>query len=134
MPSQPLGVQAPVTGTFSCSSGVPTISVASATGLLDGQFLASSGIIVPGTQIVSISGTTVTISANTIAAASAGTAFAAVSTLSNTGRVALPRFYQLSYVCSAAFTAGRLFAAIVLDVERPALYGAGYMLPAGVIA
>jgi hypothetical protein len=123
-------VAAPVAGTFSCSSGAGTISVASATGLIDGQFIASSGILVPGTQIVSISGTTITITPNTAAAASAGTPFAATSALSTgAGLTKQPRYLRLNYICSANFTAGSIWAGLALDPDRPTLYAPGVQMP-----
>jgi hypothetical protein len=122
-------------GTFSCSSGATTITVASATSLVAGMFIASSGILVPGTQIVSISGSTVTVSTATMASAVAGTTFAATSAL-GTGSAAtkLPRFLQLQFSVSATMTAGTLFCGIVLDLDKMPLYPAGFVIPAGVAA
>jgi len=133
--SEALQASTVVTGTFSCSAAASTISVASATNLLDGLFMASPGVLVPGTQITGISGTTISISPNTAAAAAAGTAFAATGALSTgAGVTKLPRYVRLSYVCSATFTAGTIFAGIVGDVDANALYPAGFTIPVGVAA
>jgi len=117
---------AAINTTFTCSSGASTITVASATGLAQGQQIAAAGYITPGTTISSISGTTVTLSANTIAAASTATA------ISFFARAPLPRFLRLNYVvANGPMTSGSIYAGAALDVDQLPQYAAGYTFPSG---
>jgi len=122
--SQP--ILTPISTTFTCSSGASTITVASATGLAVGQQIAASGYITPGTTITGISGTTITVSANTLAAASTATAIAFFA------RAPLPRFLRLNYVVSSGpMTAGSVTAYVALDADQTSVYPAGYTFPTG---
>lgn len=117
---------APINTTFSCSGASSTITVASATGLAVGQQIAAAGYITPGTTISSISGTTITLSANTLAAASAGTA------ISFFARMPLPRFLRLNYaVSNGPMTSGSIWAGTALDADQQPVYPAGYVFPSG---
>jgi hypothetical protein len=110
------------TGTTTLSSA--SMTVASATGLLQGQNVFGNPNVPPGITIASISGTTVTLSSGT--GVTAGTAVAT----SFGAPQPRPRFLQLAYTCSATFTAGSLWAGIVIDEDIPALYAPGYTWPA----
>jgi hypothetical protein len=101
-----------------------TVVVASAAGLLQGMNVFGNPNIPPGTTIASIAGTTVTLSTGVgvTAATLVATSFGAPEPK--------PRFLQLQYTCSATFTAGSIWAGIVLDDDIPALYAPGYTWPA----
>lgn len=103
-----------------------TITVGSATGLVQGGNIFGNPNIPPGLTIVSISGTTVTMSSGTGVLSSSG---AAVPTSFGAPQPR-PRFLKLNYNCSATFTAGKLWAGIVLDADQPALYPPGFTWPA----
>jgi hypothetical protein len=119
----------PVNTTFTCAASATTITVSSATGIQFGQELYSTSLgayFTPGTTVTGISGTTITISNATLAAASTATAisfFAAYPT---------PRYLRLNYVvASGPFTGGSLWGGIVLDQDRVPLYAPGFAFPAG---
>jgi hypothetical protein len=110
------------TGTTTLSSS--SMTVASATGLVQGQNVFGNPNVPPGTTIASISGTTVTLSTGTgvLAGTTIATSFGAPEPK--------PRFLQLVYTASATFTAGTIWAGVVLDDDQPALYAPGFSWPA----
>jgi hypothetical protein len=110
------------TGTTTLSSA--SMTVASATGLLQGQNVFGNPNVPAGVTIAAISGTTVTLSSGTgvTAGTTVATSFGAPQPK--------PRFLQLAYTCSATMTAGSLWAGIVLDADEPALYPPGFTWPA----
>lgn len=109
------------TGTFSSAS--TAVTVASATGILNGMYVTGAGIV-PGTTVASGAGTTsLVLSDNTQAA---GTNAA----LSFSPVIPTPRFIRLRYVASATMTAGTLaFAGIVLDEDNALYYAPGVTVP-----
>lgn len=115
---------APVNTTMTTTAASTTATVASATGLLQGQNIYGNANVTPGTTISSISGTTVTLSA---VAAASGTAVATSFGMPQPK----PRFLRLAYTCSATFTAGSIWAGIVLDAGQPSLYPPGFTWPTG---
>jgi hypothetical protein len=132
--SQP--IISPTTTTFTCSSGVNTITVASVTGLGLGMLVvpATAGIVTPGTTITGINTGTrvVTLSANTTGAAAAGSGISFAPGFGTSPTGGLPRFLQLNYVvASGPFTAGTIWAGIVLDDDQQPIYPAGYVFPKG---
>jgi hypothetical protein len=114
---------APVTTTGTFSSSSTSVTVASATGILNGTFVSGAGIV-PGTTVASGAGTTsLTLSDNTSAA---GTAVA----LTFSPVIPTPRFVRLRYVASNTMTAGTLsFAGIVLDEDNNLSYAPGFTAP-----
>jgi len=113
----------PVVTTMTTTGASNSATVTSATGLSQGMNVFGNANVVPGTTIASISGTTVTLSAN---ASGSGTL---VSTAFGAPQPK-PRFLSLAYTCSATMTAGKIWAGIVLDSDQPALYPAGFTWPA----
>jgi len=114
----------PVNTTGTTTAASASMTVASAAGLLQGQFIIGNPNVPDGTTIQSISGTTVTMSSGT--GVTAGTTVAT----SFVGLPRKPRFLQAVYTASATFTAGSLWGGIVLDDDQPALYKPGYTWPA----
>jgi hypothetical protein len=122
--SQP--ILKPVTTTFTCSANDNTITVASATGIKEGSPVYAPSHIVPGTTVTGISSTTITLSANTTAAAGSAQA------ISFFAQDPIPRYLRLNYVvANGPFTGGTLWGGIVLDSNTTLLYPSGFAFPAG---
>lgn len=112
--------QALTTGTFAAAS--TAVTVGSAAGIFNGQFVSGAGIV-PGTTVATGAGTTaLVLSANT-------TAIGNNVPLTFLAGNVIPRFYRLNYVCSATMTAGQLQSQIVLDADEQVYYRPGYVVP-----
>jgi hypothetical protein len=130
VPSVSQGVIAPVVTTAATTASSTTMTVASATGLLDGMFViggqglptsaAVSGIV-PGTRISTISGTTVTLDTAATVTNAAGTYF------TFTDMPPAVRFLKLTYTSSTgSFTGGTMNAYLAGDIDQ------GFQYPPGI--
>lgn len=115
----------PVNTTMTTTASSTAATVASGTGILDGAVIVGNPNVVPGTTVATGGGTTSLVLSS--AAASSGTSV--VTAFSSP--LIKPRFLELNYVCSATFTAGSVWAGIVLDLDKPALYPPGFVWPSG---
>ena len=115
---------ASVTTLLTTTAGSTAATVASATGILDGMQMTGNANLVPGTQVATGAGTTSLVL--TTAAAASGSA-----NVTFVAPFVFPRFIQLQFVASATFSAGTIFAGIVLDLDKPSLYPPGLVWPSG---
>lgn len=112
-----------VNTTMTTTATSTTATVASGTGTLNGMQVINPNVV-PGTTIATGAGTT------TLILSTAAATTATLIAVSFVGPMVKPRFLQLNYVASATMTAGSVFAALVLDVDKPTLYAPGYTWPA----
>ena len=130
VPSVSQGIVAPVVTTAATTASSTTMTVASATGLLDGMFvIGGSGVsgsasvsgIVPGTRIASMSGTTLTLDTAATVTNAAGTYF----TFSDAPPAV--RFLKLTFTSSTgSFTGGTMNAYLAGDIDQ------GFQYPPGI--
>lgn len=120
LPPQVITLNAPVTTTGSTSGSSVTLTVASGTGIIAGQYISGTGIT-PGTLVSVVSGTTITMSAAMTVAAGTTVVFSQSDPL--------PRFLQAFYTVSNTMTAGAITAWIGSTVQIPIFYPPGVTVP-----